>query len=128
MTPLAQPYTVVVPGSHLMGALVGPRDAHLRLIEQAFPEVTVVARGNEIHVVGNDAEGRLKQRSFIKKLQGGKVGGRKLNAIQLTTAAGVVGAVELFARGRLGRGFVRQESIALKDFLSTRWGGRVYGL
>lgn len=80
-----------------------------------------------VSVVGNDAEGRLKQRSFIKKLQGGKVGGRKLNAIQLTTAAGVVGVVELFARGRLGRGFVRQESVALKDFLATRWGGRVYG-
>jgi phosphate starvation-inducible PhoH-like protein len=55
-----------------MGALVGPRDAHLRLIEQAFPEVTVVARGNEIHVVGNDAEvvGRLCEELVVLLQQG----------------------------------------------------------
>ena len=53
--------------------------------------------------------------------------GRKLNAIQLTTAAGIVGVLELFAKGRLGRGFVKQESVALKDFLGTQWGGKVYG-
>ena len=29
--------TVVVPGTHLMAALVGPRDQHLRQIEEAFP-------------------------------------------------------------------------------------------
>jgi saccharopine dehydrogenase-like NADP-dependent oxidoreductase len=55
------------------------------------------------------------------------VHGRKLNAIQLTTAAGVTGVLELFARGRLGPGFVKQESVPLKDFLATQWGGKVYG-
>ncbi|HEY4300729.1 MAG TPA: saccharopine dehydrogenase C-terminal domain-containing protein [Candidatus Didemnitutus sp.] len=80
-----------------------------------------------VSVVGSDAEGGLKQRSFIKKMHGATVRGRKLNAIQLTTAAGIVGVLELHARGKLGRGFVRQESVPLKDFLATRWGGRVYG-
>ncbi len=79
-----------------------------------------------VSVVGT-GDGGLKQRSFIKKMRGAMVEGRKLNAIQLTTAAGVVGVLELFARGRLATGFVRQESVSLKDFLATQWGGRVYG-
>ncbi len=80
-----------------------------------------------VNVVGNEKDGGLRQRSFIKKLHGAMIHGRKLNAIQLTTAAGLVGVLELFAGGQLGRGFVKQESVPLKKFLSTRWGGRVYG-
>ena len=53
--------TVVVPGSHLMSALLGPRDQHLRQIERHFPDTTVTVRGNEIAVTGADTErvGRL---------------------------------------------------------------------
>lgn len=80
-----------------------------------------------VNVVGNEKGGGLKQRSFIKKMHGAKIHGRKLNAIQLTTAAGVTGVLELFAKGRLGKGFVKQESVSLKNFLGTQWGGRVYG-
>lgn len=72
-------------------------------------------------------EGELVQRSFVKKMHGATVQGRRLSAIQLTTAAGVVGVLEIFARGDLPKGFVKQESITLKDFLATQWGGRVYG-
>ncbi|MEY3774253.1 MAG: Lysine 6-dehydrogenase [Verrucomicrobiota bacterium] len=81
-----------------------------------------------VSVVGNEQGGGLKQRSFIKKMYGATIHGRKLNAIQLTTAAGVTGVVELFAQGKLGRGFVKQESVSLKSFLGTQWGGRVYGI
>ena len=68
-----QPYSVVVPGAHLMGALVGPHDAHLRLIERSFPNATVVARGNEIHVVGEQAAvvGRLCE-ELVTLLQRGQ--------------------------------------------------------
>ncbi len=48
--------TVVVPGTHLMAALVGPRDQHLRQIEQAFPDVEISVRGNEVSVRGDRAE------------------------------------------------------------------------
>ena len=53
--------TVVVPGTHLMSALVGPRDQHLRQIEAAFPTTTITVRGNEITARGERAEdaGRL---------------------------------------------------------------------
>lgn len=80
-----------------------------------------------VSVVGTDDHGGLKQRSFIKKMHGDTIQGRKLNAIQLTTAAGIVGVLELFAKKKLGPGFVKQESVSLPDFLGTQWGGRVYG-
>ncbi len=80
-----------------------------------------------VSVVGTEAGGGLKQRSFIKKMHGDTIHGRKLNAIQLTTAAGMVGVLELFAKKQLGPGFVRQESVSLPSFLGTKWGGRVYG-
>jgi len=80
-----------------------------------------------VSVVGNEPGGGLKQRSFIKKMHGATINGRKLNAIQLTTAAGIVGVLELFAKGKLGSGFVKQESVSLKSFLGTQWGGKVYG-
>ena len=44
MTPPAKPYSVIVPGAHLMAAFVGQRDAHLRLIEAAYPDVNVAMR------------------------------------------------------------------------------------
>src|SRR6185503_7322646 len=72
-------------------------------------------------------DGELVQRSFVKKMHGATVEGRRLSAIQLTTAAGVVGVLELFARGKLAHGFVKQESVTLEQFLGTQWGGRVYG-
>ena len=53
--------TVVVPGPHLMAALLGPRDQHLRQIERAYPSTDVSVRGNEVSIRGDDAErvGRL---------------------------------------------------------------------
>jgi phosphate starvation-inducible PhoH-like protein len=53
--------TVVVPGPHLMSALLGPRDQHLRQIERAHPETQISVRGNEVTVRGEDSErvGRL---------------------------------------------------------------------
>jgi phosphate starvation-inducible PhoH-like protein len=72
MTPLTEPYSVIVPGAHLMGALVGQRDEHLRLIEAAFPEASLVVRGNEIHISGADAEvvGRLCEELVVLIQQG----------------------------------------------------------
>jgi len=53
--------TVVVPGTHVMAALLGERDELLRLVEQAFPATRIVVRGNEISAVGPDSSvvGRL---------------------------------------------------------------------
>ena len=61
MTDTATTVTVVVPGAHLMAELLGQRDELLRRVESAFPDVSVVARGNEITCNGPRAHqvGRL---------------------------------------------------------------------
>ena len=61
MTATETTTTVVVPGTHLMAALVGPRDQHLRQIEDAFPRTEIHVRGNEVTCRGERAEqvGRL---------------------------------------------------------------------
>jgi phosphate starvation-inducible PhoH-like protein len=61
MSAVAKSVSVVVPAAHLMGPLLGTRDDHLRRIESAFPDTTIVVRGNEVVVTGSDASaaGRL---------------------------------------------------------------------
>ena len=51
-TPSAQT-TIVVPHSQPMVALLGTDDEYLRLVEKAFPEADIMARGNEITVSGS---------------------------------------------------------------------------
>jgi saccharopine dehydrogenase-like NADP-dependent oxidoreductase len=101
------------------------RDVLTQIFDQEVPltfsDVVVVF----VNSVGNDESG-LIQRSFVKKIYAGTVFGRPLSAIQLSTAAGVAAALELFARGELPGGFVKQESISLEQFFSTQWGARVY--
>ena len=43
---------VNVPGNHLMAGLLGQRDQLLRLVEDAFPDTAIHARGNEISLDG----------------------------------------------------------------------------
>ena len=45
---------MVVPGTHVMTALVGPRDHILRRVEQQFPSVRIRVRGNEVRVSGEN--------------------------------------------------------------------------
>ena len=49
------PITIRIPGNHLMGALLGEHDVHLRRVEEAFPDTDVTVRGNEVHLSGPDA-------------------------------------------------------------------------
>ena len=55
MTVSSPAVTFTVPGSHLMSALLGERDEHLRYIEAEFAETAIVVRGNEITLSGPDA-------------------------------------------------------------------------
>ncbi len=45
--------TIVVPNSQPMVSLLGAQDAYLRLVEDAFPSVDILARGNEITIAGS---------------------------------------------------------------------------
>ena len=71
-------------------------------------------------------EGRLMQETYANKIYSRISGKTHLSAIQLTTAAGISGVLDLLAEGKLpGRGLIRQEDIALNTFLANRF-GRVY--
>src|SRR5690242_13999045 len=54
----------VVPAKHPMVTVLGSGDALLRVIEQAFPDVDIHVRGNEISAVGEAPEVALVQRLF----------------------------------------------------------------
>jgi saccharopine dehydrogenase-like NADP-dependent oxidoreductase len=66
--------------------------------------------------------GSLVQEVFARKIFAQREG-MPLSAIQITTAAGVCAVVDLFREGRLPQqGFIRQEEVALPDFLTNRFG------
>jgi len=68
-------------------------------------------------------EGVLMQEVFARKIYADRSASAPQSAIQITTAAGVCAALDLFRAGRLPRaGFIRQESIALPEFLANRFG------
>ena len=63
--------TVSIP-NHLMGALVGPLNQHLRVVEDSFPDTRILVRGNEVTVEGPEADrvSRLFE-EFRVMLEGG---------------------------------------------------------
>jgi saccharopine dehydrogenase-like NADP-dependent oxidoreductase len=68
-------------------------------------------------------DGSLVQEVFARKIFADRNEAAPLSAIQITTAAGICAAVDLFREGRLPqRGFIRQEQVALPDFLANRFG------
>jgi saccharopine dehydrogenase-like NADP-dependent oxidoreductase len=67
--------------------------------------------------------GQLVQEVFARKIFADRNEAAPLSAIQITTAAGICAAVDLFREGRLPqRGFIRQEQVALPEFLANRFG------
>ena len=121
--------TIRYPGhAHIMKALLN--DLRLRdrrevlkdILENALPatlqDVVIVF----VTVSGVQA-GRLVQETYANKIYGQPVGGVMRSAIQITTAAGICGALDLLRTGALPTsGFVRQEEIALDLFLANRFG------
>jgi phosphate starvation-inducible protein PhoH and related proteins len=61
-----------VPGNHLMVGLLGTGDELLRLVETAYPDVSMHVRGNEITLEGDHAEqvGRLFEELVVLLQQG----------------------------------------------------------
>lgn len=68
-------------------------------------------------------DGQLLQEVFARKIFADRNPAAPQSAIQITTAAGLCAALDLFRQGRLPqRGFIRQEQVALPDFLANRFG------
>ncbi len=71
-------------------------------------------------------QGRLMQETYANKIYSQNIGGSQRSAIQITTAAGICGVLDLLAGGYLPpKGFVRQEDVSLDLFLANRF-GKVY--
>ncbi|WP_170761205.1 saccharopine dehydrogenase family protein [Ruegeria lacuscaerulensis] len=71
-------------------------------------------------------DGTLREKSLINKSFARTINGQVWSAIQVTTAAGVLGVVDMMRAGALPtKGFVRQEQVKLADFLNTEF-GRLY--
>lgn len=68
-------------------------------------------------------DGNLVQEVFARKIFAERSETHPLSAIQITTAAGICAAVDLFREGALPQsGFVRQEQVELPAFLANRFG------
>ncbi|HEY2254014.1 MAG TPA: saccharopine dehydrogenase NADP-binding domain-containing protein [Variovorax sp.] len=99
------------------------RDLLRQVLEHAVPHtredrVIVFASASGLRA------GRLEQETRMARIHGGRLRGVDRTAIELATAAGVVGVFELLRSGRLpARGFVAQEQVGLAAFLGTRVGG-----
>ncbi|MCO5123180.1 MAG: saccharopine dehydrogenase family protein [Rhizobacter sp.] len=101
------------------------RDVLKDILEQAVP-----ATLQDVVVIFVTAsgwkDGRLQQHTYVRKVYSQPMHGTLRSAIQVTTASSLCAMLDLLAQGRLPQsGFVRQEQLALDDFLSNRF-GRVY--
>lgn len=77
-------------------------------------------------MVSGERDGKFQQEVFSRKIFADRTPGAALSAIQITTAAGLCAALDLFRLGRLpSSGFIRQEQVALPEFLANRF-GRAY--
>jgi saccharopine dehydrogenase-like NADP-dependent oxidoreductase len=97
------------------------------ILEHALPttlqDVVIIF----VTVTGTQA-GRFVQETYATKIYGQMLHGAPRSAIQITTAAGICGVLDLLAHGKLpDRGLVRQEDVPLADFLHNRF-GRVYAV
>jgi saccharopine dehydrogenase-like NADP-dependent oxidoreductase len=103
------------------------RDVLKDILENALPatlqDVVIV-----FVTVSGMRNGQLVQDTYANKIYSGEINGVMRSAIQLTTAAGITGVLDLLANGQIPtRGFVRQEDIDLNTFLANRF-GRVYAV
>jgi saccharopine dehydrogenase-like NADP-dependent oxidoreductase len=73
--------------------------------------------------VSGERDGQFVQEVFARKIFADRSEAHPMSAIQITTAAGICAAVDLFREGKLPQaGFIRQEQVALPDFLANRFG------
>jgi saccharopine dehydrogenase-like NADP-dependent oxidoreductase len=98
------------------------RDVLRDILENALPttlqDVVIV-----FVTVSGQRGGRLLQESYAHKIYSREVGGKVLSAIQITTASGICGVLDLLAGGVIPQsGFVRQEQVPLSAFLANRFG------
>ena len=67
--------------------------------------------------------GRLTERTYAKTIYHQQIDGENWSGIQITTAAGVTGIVDMVSAGQLpSSGFLKMESVDCEQFLKNRFG------
>lgn len=102
----------------------------LRLDEATLTEIfgyTLPRASQDMVVIFVSATGTVGgepgEASFVRKVYSRLDGDIRWSGIQITTASAICAALDLVREGKLPqRGFVRQEEIALADFLANRFG------
>jgi len=114
---------VRVPGNHLMTDLLGPRDELLDIIEDAFPRVAIIARGNEITITGPGADrvGKLFEELVVLLERGHQLEGpivrRTVEMINADERPSEVLTAELLRTYRGGR--VRPKTSGQKRYVDA---------
>ncbi len=102
--------------------LIERRDLLRQVLEHAVPhsrEDVVILFAAASGLRG----GRFEQETRVARVYGAQLRGKDRTAIELTTAAGVVGVFELLQQGMLpASGFVGQEQAPLEQFIATKVG------
>ncbi len=98
------------------------RDVLKDILENAVPSTL-----QDVVVIFVTVSGRrhdaLVQVSYANKVYAAPVAGVMRSGIQITTASAICAVLDMLASGDLpGKGFVRQEQIALPAFLANRFG------
>jgi saccharopine dehydrogenase-like NADP-dependent oxidoreductase len=92
------------------------------LMEDAIPVTYQDVVITFVTVTGK-RQNQFAQLCDARKIYHQSIDGRHWSAIQLTTAAGICGALDMHVSGQLpGRGFVQQERMQLNDFVSNQFG------
>jgi len=93
-----------------------------RILENAVPRTLQDVIVVYVSVTGFQ-DGELREENYVNKIYPQVIAGRLWSAIQVTTAAGVCGLLDLVMFNPGDHcGFVAQESFRLKDFLANRFG------
>jgi len=114
-----------VSSNHLMLELLGERDAHLRLVEEAFPSGRIVARGNELLISGPEAEAQIVKTTFDELLilvqEGETLDAERVRRVISLVRSDVPSASGVLTAGvRVGHGkMVRAKTLGQKLYLEA---------
>ncbi len=114
-----------VPSNHLMLELLGERDSHMRLVEQAFPAARLVARGNELLIRAPEGQADTVKTVFEEMLilvqEGEQLDADRVTRVidlvkrDIPSPAGVLSDGVQVGRGKV----VRTKTLGQKSYLDA---------
>jgi len=98
------------------------RDTLKRVLEDAIPKTLQDVVLIYVAVTGYK-NGELFDENYVKKIYPQKIKNKLWSSIQVTTAAGICGALDIVLNNiKKYKGFVTQEQISLDEFVANRFG------